>query len=76
MMVCLHFYTLLLRWTSTMLRRYQARLFDLKSLFCGSYICIQWSVHYLVTDVRGQPITPNLKGQTVKETYFMGNVCL
>jgi len=41
MMVCLQFYTLLLQWTSTMLRRYQARLFDLKSLFCGPYIYIQ-----------------------------------
>ena len=29
-----------------------------------------------VTDVWGQPITPKFKGQTVKETYFMGNVCL
>jgi len=35
-MVCLH----LLQWTSTMLRRYQARLFDLKSQFCGPYICL------------------------------------
>jgi hypothetical protein len=62
MMVCLHFYKLLLQWTFTLLRLYQARLFDLKSHFCGPYVCL-----YLEC---GQPIgwlltsadsTPNLR---------------
>jgi hypothetical protein len=54
----------------------------------GSVICsevtVLWSICLLIfrmcpvfdTDVWGQPITPKFKGQTVKETYFMENVCL
>ena len=40
MMVCLHFCKLFLQWTFTILRLYQVRLFDLKSQFCGSYVCL------------------------------------
>jgi len=35
---CLPFQKLLLQWTFTTLRLYQARFFDLKSHFCGPYI--------------------------------------
>jgi len=38
-MICLHFYKLLLQWTFTILRVHQPRLFDLKSQFCGPYVC-------------------------------------
>jgi hypothetical protein len=40
MMVCLHFYKLLLQWAFTILRLYHARLFDQKSQFCGPYFCL------------------------------------
>ena len=40
MIVCLQFYKLLLQWTFTMLRLYQTRLFDIKSQFCGPYVCL------------------------------------
>ena len=71
------FFTLLLQLTSTMLRRYQARLFDLKSQFCGPYIslyseCGQF-ISWLLTSgtaYHSQPEGSN------NQTYFMGNVCL
>ena len=39
-MGCLHFYTLLVQWTFTTLRVYQAHLFDVMSQFCDAYVCL------------------------------------
>jgi len=77
MMVCLHFYTLLLQWTSTMLRRYQARLFDLKSQFCGPYICLYsecgQSISWLLTS--GTACHSQPEGSNSQRNVFNGE-CL
>ena len=39
-MICLHFYKLLLQWTFTILRVYEARLCDLMLQLCGPYACL------------------------------------
>jgi len=77
MMVCLHFYTLFLQWTSTMLRRYQARLFDLKSQFCGLYICLYTecgqSISWLLTSGTAYHSQP--EGSNSQRNVFHGE-CL
>jgi len=78
MMVCLPFYTFLLQWTSTMLRRYQARLFDLKSQFCGPYICsyseCDQSISWLLTS--GTTYHSQPEGSNSQRNVFHGECLL
>ena len=54
-MVCLHFYTLLVQWTFTTLRVYQAHSFDVMLQFCVPYVCLYskcgQSISWLLTSV-------------------------
>ena len=60
----------------TILRLYQARLFVLKSQFCGPYVCLYSECVQSICYWRLGTAYPKFKGQTVKQTYFMENVCL
>jgi len=60
----LHLYRLLLQWTFTVFRLYEAHLVGLRSQFCGPYV-------WLYSEC-GQPITPNFKFKHSKKCVEWG----
>ena len=69
-MVSLHFYTLLVQWTFTTLRVYQAYLFDVVLQFCGPYVCLYskcgQSISWLLTSGDSLPLPTSRVKQSKK----------